>query len=178
MSRKGKSPIKLPEKVTFELKGQELQAQGPKGKTSVTLPGEFELKQEGPSLFLVPCSAQSEGAKHGLAWALTSNALMGCSEGFSKRLELIGVGFRADVKGDKLDLQLGFSHPTQLQIPAGLQVSVEKGTAIVIEGVDLKTVSQFAADTRALKKPEPYKGKGIRYSNEFVRRKAGKTSKK
>lgn len=178
MSRKGKSPLKLPEKVQYDLQGSLFTAQGAKGKTQVNLPGSFELKTVDGALFLHPLDPASEGAKHGLAWALVSNAIQGCSQGFSKKLELVGVGFRADVQGDQLDLQLGFSHPTKLKIPEGVTVRVEKGTAIFVEGSDLKAVSQFAADTRSLKKPEPYKGKGIRYSDEYVRRKAGKASKK
>lgn len=113
----------------------------------------------------------------GLYRALIKNALLGVTEGFQKKLTLIGVGFRAGVKGNALELQLGFSHPIALTIPEGLKVSVDKSTAITIEGIDKRLVGQFAADIRSVRPPEPYKGKGVRYENEYVRKKAGKSAK-
>lgn len=178
MSRKGNSPIKLPEKVTWQLSGNNFTAQGPKGKLEVQLPGDYKITESENVLTIEPTSKESQGAKHGLAWATVTNALVGSAQGFEKKLSLIGVGFRADVKGSNVDLQLGFSHPTQVTIPAGIEVKVEKGTSLVISGTDKQLVGQFAANIRSIRPPEPYKGKGVRYVDEYVRRKAGKASKK
>jgi large subunit ribosomal protein L6 len=114
---------------------------------------------------------------HGLHWSLINNAVIGVSTGFEKQLSLIGVGYRAAVKGNVLDLQLGFSHPTQIDIPENIQVAIEKSTLIKITGVDKQVVGQFAADVRSKRPPEPYKGKGVRYVDEYVRKKAGKSAK-
>mgnify|MGYP003682966813 CR=1 FL=1 len=178
MSRKGNSPITLPPKVTWEIKEKTLIAQGQKGKIESVLPGEYTLSQTDQTLSLAPLNKESEGAKYGLAWTVVTNTLVGCSTGFEKKLSLIGVGYRADVKGENVDLQLGFSHPTLLPIPAGIEVKVEKSTTVIISGTDKQKVGQFAANIRSIRPPEPYKGKGVRYVDEFVRRKAGKTSKK
>jgi large subunit ribosomal protein L6 len=128
---------------------------------------------------LVECDEklQPEKTTHGLYRATINNMIIGVSKGFEKKLTLIGVGYRAAIQGHKIDLQLGFSHPTQLQIPQGVQVEVEKSTAITVKGIDKQAVGQFAATIRAVRPPEPYKGKGIRYEEEFVRKKAGKAAK-
>lgn len=178
MSRKGKSPIKLPQGVTWSLNGRELVVKGPKGTLTQELPGEFQFEESEQYLFVKANDKDSIGAKHGLVRSLLQNMITGTSEGFKKKLELVGVGFRAAVASGHVDLQLGFSHPTKVQIPEGIQVEIEKSVLITISGIDKQVVGQFAADIRALKKPEPYKGKGIRYADEYVRRKAGKTSKK
>lgn len=178
MSRKGNSPIILPANVTWQINGRDFTAQGPKGKLEVQLPGDYKIEEKDKTLSISPISEESQGAKHGLAWSIVTNALVGSATGFEKKLSLIGVGFRADVKGGNVDLQLGFSHPTLVAIPTGIEVTVEKGTTLTISGTDKQLVGQFAANIRSIRPPEPYKGKGVRYVDEFVRRKAGKASKK
>lgn len=121
-----------------------------------------------------PDDSKESRAKHGLARALTNNMVVGCSTGFKRNLEIEGVGYRAEVKGKVLNLLLGFSHPVNMEIPEGLSVSVEANTKVSIEGVDKQSVGQFAADIRSLRPPEPYKGKGVRYDDEHIRRKVGK----
>lgn len=178
MSRKGKSPIAVTSSVKWEISENEVTVTGPRGTLKQTLPGTYELVSEEGRLFVKPASSEYEGAMHGLARALVNNMIEGVTTGFKKQLELVGVGYRAAVNGNTLDLQLGFSHPTKLTVPDGIKVEVERNVVIVVSGEDKQKVGQFAAEIRALKKPEPYKGKGIRYSDEHVRRKAGKTSKK
>jgi large subunit ribosomal protein L6 len=134
-------------------------------------------EKEGLLLVFVEDGYKEMSAFHGLYRSLLNNMVIGVSEGFKKELELIGVGFRAAVKGQALDLQLGFSHPLLMDIPPTLEVEVEKNTKIVVSGSDKRLVGQFAADIRAKRKPEPYKGKGVRYVGEYVRKKAGKTGK-
>jgi large subunit ribosomal protein L6 len=178
MSRFGKTPISLPKGVEVKVVGSEAHLKGPKGTLSCALPEGITLKIEGDILF-VELSDKVELAKpiYGLCRATIGNMVQGVSKGFEKRLSLIGVGYRAAVQGQKLDLQLGFSHPTQIAIPKSVQVTVDKSVLIVITGIDKQAVGQFAAAVRAKRPPEPYKGKGIRYENEFVRKKAGKAAK-
>ena len=178
MSRKGKSPITLPAGVEVTLKDNNVVVKSAKVTLKQELLGDYELEIEGGKLLVKALSDNDDTSRlHGLARALVSNMIVGASQGFTKKLELVGVGYRATVQGKKLDLQLGFSHPTQLDIPEGITVAVEKNTIITITGYDKQKVGQFAANVRALKKPEPYQGKGVRYSDEVVRRKAGKAGK-
>ena len=179
MSRLGKTPISLPKGVEIKaLKDEPLQIKGPKGATQLELPVGLFAKIEGGFLLLECDEAVSpEKAIHGLFRSLLKNAIIGVSDGFEVKLVLIGVGYRANVVGTKVDLSLGFSHPTTIDIPKNVQVVIDKGTAISIKGIDKREVGQFAAAIRAMKPPEPYKGKGIRYENEFVRKKEGKAAK-
>jgi large subunit ribosomal protein L6 len=179
MSRLGKTPISLPKGVEVKaLKDGILQIKGPKGTTQLELPDGLASKIEGEFILLERDEALApEKATHGLFRSLLKNAIIGVSDGFEVKLVLIGVGYRANIVGTKVDLSLGFSHPTALDIPKNIQVAIEKGTAISIKGIDKREVGQFAAAIRAMKPPEPYKGKGIRYENEFVRKKEGKAAK-
>ncbi len=178
MSRLGKTAIPLPKGVTVTtMKESALQLQGSKGSLPYQLPQGFVIRQEGSDLFLEKLDDSLSDAMHGLHRALLRNAITGVSQGFEVKLTLIGVGYRAAVQGSQLELQLGFSHPTSLPIPKSLQIFIEKGTQISVKGMDKKEVGQFAASIRAMKPPEPYKGKGIRYENEFVRKKEGKAAK-
>jgi large subunit ribosomal protein L6 len=175
MSRIGKQPIGIPDGVTVNVAGGEVQAKGPKGTLSCAVPEGIGAKvEDGKLIFDRPDDKKESRARHGLARALANNMVEGVSNGFSKRLEIEGVGYRAGVKGKVLNLLLGFSHPVDMDIPEGLKVSVVANTSLTIEGADKQSVGQFAADIRSLRPPEPYKGKGIRYDNEHIRRKVGK----
>ncbi len=179
MSRLGKMPISLPKQVEIKAtKENRLLIKGPKGSAELQLPLGLTLKIEDNMAGLERDETIcTEGADHGLYRSLLKNCIIGVSEGYEVKLTLIGVGYRANVQGDKLDLQVGFSHPTAIPIPKTLQVLVDKGTAISIKGINKQEVGQFAATVRAVKPPEPYKGKGIRYENEYVRKKEGKAAK-
>jgi large subunit ribosomal protein L6 len=175
MSRIGKQPIVIPDGVTVEVTNGEVQAKGPKGTLRCSVPVGISAKVEGGKLiFQRPDEKKESRARHGLARALANNLVVGVSTGFSKRLEIEGVGYRADVKGKVLNLLLGFSHPVTVEIPEGLKVAVEGNTKLHIEGADKQLVGQFASDVRSLRPPEPYKGKGVRYDDEHIRRKVGK----
>ena len=178
MSRLGKTPVPLPDKVEVKITDGKVHVTGPKGNLSIPVSKGISVKVEN-KLLLIEKDERIEMPKptHGLFRALINNMIIGVTQGFEKKLDLIGVGYRAAVQGHKLDLQLGFSHPTHLMIPQGLNVTVEKSVAITIQGIDKHLVGQFAASVRAMKPPEPYKGKGIRYKDEFVRKKAGKAAK-
>ena len=179
MSRLGKSPILVPKGVEIKTSVDgKVSIKGPKGQLELQLPNGLSLKHEKETLILQCDQSQvEEKAFYGLYWALLRNQILGVAEGFEKKLTMIGVGYRANVQGQKLDLQIGFSHPTWIEIPKGIQVTVDKGTAISIKGADKKQVGQFAAAVRGMKPPEPYKGKGIRYDEEYVRKKEGKAAK-
>lgn len=179
MSRVGKQPIQVPAKVTVKVDAaRNVSVEGPKGKLSYVLPQGINLKQEGDVITLERISEErTVRAFHGTAQRLISNMVIGVSQGFTKNLEIQGVGFRAAVKGSNLDLSLGYSHPLLHPIPAGLKVTVTDNTKIAVEGIDKQVVGQFAADVRAYYPPEPYKGKGVRYAGEYVRRKEGKSVK-
>lgn len=180
MSRIGKKQISLPEKVEINIQdGREVSVKGPKGQLHWTLPGGLAIEQEGTTLTVTRKSEEREvRAMHGTARSLVANMVEGVVSGFTKELEIIGVGFRASVKGKALDLSLGFSHPVLHPIPDGISVAVENNTNIKIEGIDKQLVGQFAADVRSYYPPEPYKGKGVRYKGEKVRRKQGKSVKR
>ncbi len=179
MSRIGKKQIDLPEKVEVKVGGEtELTVEGPKGKLEWSIPQGLSLEQEDGSVTVARASEERAiRAMHGTARSLIANMIEGVSNGFIKELEIQGVGFRAAVKGKDLDLSLGFSHPVLHPIPDGLTVTVEDNTKIKVEGIDKQLVGQFAADVRSYYPPEPYKGKGVRYKDEYVRRKQGKSVK-
>lgn len=176
MSRIGKMPIPIPKGAKVEIKEGLLYAEGPKGKMSQALfpecpvsieDGEVRVARQGDS---VP-----EKARHGLARALLANAILGVTEGFSKKLEIVGVGYRGEVKGREAHFQLGYSHPIVFPIPQGIEMEIDpKANKISISGVDRQKVGQVAAEIRSLRPPDPYKAKGIRYSDEIIRRKEGK----
>ncbi len=178
MSRLGNSPIPLPDKVEVKIADGMINVKGPKGTNAIPSQEGITVKVEGNRLTVIKDeNIEMPKTTHGLYRALINNLIIGVSKGFEVRLNLVGVGYRAALQGQKLDLQLGFSHPTQLTVPNGVNVAVDKSVTIIITGIDKHLVGQFAAAVRAMKPPEPYKGKGIRYENEFVRKKAGKAAK-
>lgn len=179
MSRIGKRPISIPNKVAVSIEGQSVTVKGPKGELSRTLPNEVEVVQEGETL-LVKRRDDSRAARqrHGLSRTLVSNMVEGVSQGFQRRLEITGVGYRAQVQGQNLTLNMGYSHPVQIEPPSGIQFAVENNTSVIVTGIDKEVVGNTAARIRAVRAPEPYKGKGIRYAGEVIKRKAGKSGKK
>lgn len=175
MSRIGKKTISIPKGVNVTLDGQTVSVKGPKGERSWTVAEEIEVKQEGEELSLIPrTDTQRARAMWGLSRTLVDNMVTGVTSGFEKSLELVGVGYRAAMKGQALSLQLGFSHEVDIDPPAGVTFAVPKQTEIKISGADKQAVGQIAAVIRKLRPPEPYKGKGVRYAGETVRRKEGK----
>lgn len=179
MSRIGKRPISLPDKVTVTVDGQKVAIKGPKGELSRELPREVSVEQE-EALIVVRRRNDSRVARqmHGLSRTLVANMVEGVSKGFQRRLEIIGVGYRAQVQGRSLVLNMGYSHPVQIDPPTGIEFAVENNTNVIVTGADKEIVGNISARIRAVRPPEPYKGKGIRYAGEAVRRKAGKTGKK
>jgi large subunit ribosomal protein L6 len=178
MSRKGRMPIELPKGIEVKITGNTVSVKGSKGTvTQALLPGIILNIEPTQVLVTVAEDTREMRRNHGLYRALIQNMILGASQGFEKRLEMVGVGYRAAVQGSLLDLQIGCSHPTKLAIPQGLAVKVEKNNIIIISGIDKQRVGQYAAEVRAMRKPEPYQGKGIRYVDEYVRRKAGKAAK-
>lgn len=176
MSRIGKQPIAIPPKVKVEVKGQRVHVEGPKGKLDLDLPDRTSAKVENGNVLV---SRRGDGAQskalHGLSRALLNNMVRGVSEGFVKKLEIQGVGFKAAVQGKNVNLSLGYSHPINYPIPDQIKVTVEENTKLTIEGPDRQVVGQVAAEIRGFYPPEPYKGKGVRYVGEHVQRKEGKT---
>ncbi len=179
MSRIGKVPIPVPSGVTVTLDKNEVVVKGPKGQLSLTIPPRVSLKQENGEV-LVSRHGDDKQAKayHGLVQRLVRNMVTGVTDGFKKELEIQGVGYRAAMDGKRLTLQLGFSHPVFFDPPSHVSIEVPKPTSVVISGADKQQVGQVAAVIRGFRPPEPYKGKGVRYLGENVRRKAGKTSGK
>ena len=178
MSRVGNKSIPLPAKVTIDNKDGNVSVSGPKGRLSYVLPDCITLSQEGTDLSVKRASDdRRHKALHGTSQRLISNMIIGVNEGFVRQLEIHGTGFRAVVKGNKLDLSLGYSHPLLHPSPADLTVTVTENTKIKVEGIDKQRVGQFAADVRSYYPPEPYKGKGVRYTGEVIRRKEGKKVK-
>ena len=176
MSRIGKQPITVPTKVKVSIVGQGVSVEGPKGKLKFDLPRRTSAKVDGTTLLIERKGEDSESkALHGLSRAIVNNMIKGVSEGFVKKLEIQGVGFKAAVQGKVVNLALGYSHPVNYTIPEQIKVTVEENTKLTIEGPDKQVVGQVAAEIRAFYPPEPYKGKGVRYSDEHVRRKEGKT---
>lgn len=179
MTRKGKVPIEVPNGVEVKIDQLMVTVKGPKGQLEQELlKGVIAKVEDNKILVSLEESAKEMKNFHGLFHALITNMVEGITKGFEKSLEMKGVGYRAAVKGNALDLQVGFSHPTLLNIPEGLQVKIEKNTKIIITGTNKQKVGQFAATIRSIRPPEPYQGKGIRYSGEYVRRKAGKSASK
>lgn len=179
MSRIGKRPIPVPEKVSVTIADQMVNVKGPKGELSRSLVPEVLIEQDNGTL-LVKCREESRIARqrHGLSRTLVANMVEGVSQGFQKRLEIQGVGYRAQMQGNNLVLSMGYSHPVTIEPPTGIQMAVENNTTVIVSGIDKEIVGNIAARIRAVRPPEPYKGKGIRYSGEFVRRKVGKAGKK
>ncbi|MFT5860122.1 MAG: large subunit ribosomal protein L6 [Flavobacteriaceae bacterium] len=181
MSRIGKSPVTFPSGVEVKLTNGVIIVKGPKGELTQEMDSCISMNVEGDTItFSRESDAPDHRAKHGLYRALTANMIVGVTEGYKKELEVIGVGFRAAASGQRLDLALGFSHPIVIELPSEIKVSTksDKGKApiITLESIDKQLVGQAAAKIRSLRKPEPYKGKGVRYLGEEVRRKAGKTA--
>jgi len=179
MSRIGKSPISVPTGVDVSLSERTITVKGPKGQLARDLPGEINVRQDGSMLVVErPDDERANRALHGLTRSLVNNMVIGVTAGFSRELEIIGVGYRAEGQGPRaLRLALGFSHPVIVNAPDGIEFEVPVPTRIVVRGIDKEKVGQVAADIRAIRKPEPYKGKGVRYAGEKVLRKAGKTGK-
>lgn len=177
MSRIGKMPISLPKGVDVKQSGGELQVKGPKGQLSMKIPGDIQVDvEEGEVRVTRPSDDREMRALHGLTRSLTANMVEGVTTGFSKTLQIVGVGYRAEKKGNGITLHLGFSHPIQYEAAKGVTLEVPNNTTVVVTGADKQKVGQAAAEIRSYRPPEPYKGKGVRYENEHVRRKAGKTA--
>jgi len=176
MSRIGKQPVAIPAKVKVEIKGQKVSVEGPKGKLDFDLPRRTGAKIENGNVLINRDGEDAEAkALHGLSRSLVNNMVKGVSEGFVKKLEIQGVGFKAAVQGKIVNLSLGYSHPLLYPIPDQVKVTVEENTKLTIEGPDKQVIGQVAAEIRAYYPPEPYKGKGVRYVGEKVERKEGKT---
>lgn len=179
MSRVGNSPIAIPSGVKVELNGLHLKVTGPKGTLELDLRPEVSLEQNDGQLVVTrPNEEQQTRAYHGMTRALVNNMVQGVTTGFTRTLEIQGVGWRCSLQGDSLNIQVGYSHPVVVQPPAGITYTVEGTNVINVSGIDRQAVGQAAAEIRAIRKPEPYKGKGIRYRNEQVRRKEGKAGGK
>jgi len=179
MSRIGKKPIPLPAGVKYKVEGNTVLVEGPKGKVSALVASGITLKTFDGHL-LVERSGDDKAAVHGLTRALVANAVQGVTKGWSKDLDIVGIGYRAELKGKgTVVFTLGYSHPIEFPLPAGIEVAVDpKQTHVTVTGVDRQKVGQVAADMRALRSPDPYKNKGVRYSNERLKKKAGKTGAK
>ncbi len=178
MSRLGKIAIPIPSSVEVKQSGNKLQVKGPKGELTAHLPTGLSIKMDKDAAFVMKDEgADLSNALYGLHRALFNNMVTGVSKGFEIKLSMVGVGYRAALEGHHLSLQIGRSHPTKLPIPKGITITIDKNGVISITGIDKHLVGQFAASVRAEKPPEPYKGKGIRYENEYVRKKAGKAAK-
>ena len=175
MSRVGKKPIAIPDGVTVTHRGDEIHVKGPNGSLSQRIPERILVEiGDGRVSFTRPDDRKENRALHGLARSLVANMVQGVSQPFAKQLEIQGVGYRADIEGKTLKLLLGFSHPVEIDVPEGLTVSIDRNVIMKIEGIDRQKVGQFAAEIRAVRPPEPYQGKGVRYVDEHVRRKVGK----
>lgn len=179
MSRIGRKPISLPPGVEIKIEDGVITVTGPKGVLSQSIPEDITIDQQAGELLVTrPSDAKKHRAFHGLTRALVANMVTGVTTGFEKKLEMVGVGYRAQMQGSKLVINIGFSHPVEVEPPAGIEFEVPAVTKITVKGIDKQLVGNTAADIRAIRKPEPYKGKGLRYENEVVRRKAGKTGAK
>lgn len=178
MSRIGNKPIALPEGVEATITGQRVEVKGPKGTLSWDVhPAITVAVEDGQVTVSRPNDNKENRALHGTTRALVQNLILGVSQGFKKDLKMIGVGYRAQLQGQTLVVNAGYSNPVEVTIPSGIEVTVNKNTDITISGIDKQVVGEFAANIRAIRKPEPYLGKGIRYVDEYVRRKEGKTAK-
>ena len=176
MSRIGKQPIVIPEAVEVDIDGHEVHVKGPRGEVSGSIPDRISIEQrDGEVVVERQSDSTRDRALHGLARSLVANMVEGVTEGYVKRLEIVGVGYRAEASGDRLSLALGFSHPIEYDIPEGIEVTTPQATQVEVSGADKQKVGQVAAEIRAFRPAEPYKGKGIKYEGEHIRRKAGKT---
>ena len=179
MSRIGRKPVPVPNGVTVTVNGPAITVKGPKGELSRKLHPDMQVKVENGTVTVNrPTDEDRHRALHGLTRSLIANMVEGVTQGYKKQLEIIGVGYKAEVKPFGLQLALGYSHPVEYRAPAGIKLTAPQPTAVVIEGADKEKVGQVAAEIRALRKPEPYKGKGVKYQGEQVRRKAGKAGGK
>ena len=180
MSRIGRLPIDIPAGVEVKIEeGNKVTVKGPKGTLEKCLPVEMTIKQEDNQVVVTrPNDLKKMKSLHGLTRSLIANMITGVSEGYEKKLEINGVGYRAAKSGKKLTLTLGYSHPVEMEDPEGIESIVEGTNKIIVKGIDKEKVGQFAAEIRTKRPPEPYKGKGIKYSDEYIRRKVGKTGKK
>jgi large subunit ribosomal protein L6 len=178
MSRIGRMPITVPSGVEVTISGRDIKVKGPKGELTHTIVEPITVAQsEGALLVERPDDERDSKARHGLTRTLVSNMVVGVTEGFSKTLEIVGTGYRVQAKGKDLEFALGFSHPGPVPAPDGISFAVESPTRFVVSGIDKQQVGEVAANIRKIRKPEPYKGKGVRYAGEVVRRKAGKAGK-
>jgi large subunit ribosomal protein L6 len=178
MSRIGRLPVVIPGGVDVTIEGREVTVQGPKGRLSLQLAPPIEISQSDGTLSVTRPNDEGEvRALHGLSRSLVANMVTGVTEGYSKILEIVGVGYRVQARGADLEFALGYSHPVKVSPPEGITFRVETPTRLVVEGIDKQQVGEVAANIRKLRKPDPYKGKGVRYSGEQIRRKAGKAGK-
>ena len=179
MSRIGRLPVEIPSGVDVKIDGTQVKVKGPKGEVEYTFSPEMSIAlEEGSIVVTRPADEKALRALHGTTRALLNNMILGVTEGFSKVLELVGVGYRANLEGQNLVLNVGYSHPVEFEPPDGIEFEVaDRNQKITVSGIDKQKVGQIAADIRKVRPPEPYKGKGIRYSGEYIRRKAGKAGK-
>jgi large subunit ribosomal protein L6 len=178
MSRIGRLPIDVPGTVTVTIEGQDVTVKGPKGELSLTVANPIEVKlEEGQVLVTRPDDERASRSLHGLTRTLIANQIVGVTEGYSKGLEVVGTGYRVQSKGNGVEFALGYSHSITVEPPAGISFEVEGNNKLTVKGIDKQAVGEVAANIRKLRKPEPYKGKGVRYAGEVVRRKAGKSGK-
>ena len=179
MSRIGKLPVTVPAGVTVTQQGNRISVKGPKGELSRTLPADITVTNDNGTITVTrPSDEPNHRALHGLTRALVNNMVEGVTKGFQKTLEIVGVGYKAETRPYGLQLALGFSHPVEYRAPAGIKLTATNPTTIVVDGADKEVVGQVAAEIRSFRKPEPYKGKGVKYQGEQVRRKAGKAGGK
>ncbi|WP_022883268.1 50S ribosomal protein L6 [Glaciibacter superstes] len=178
MSRIGRLPIEIPAGVTVTADGQLITVKGPKGELSLTVANPIEVKVEDAQVLVTrPDDERESRSLHGLTRTLIANQIIGVTQGYSKGLEIVGTGYRVAQKGSSIEFALGFSHPVQVDPPAGISLTVEGTNKLTVSGIDKQAVGEVAANIRKIRKPEPYKGKGVRYAGEIVRRKAGKAGK-
>ena len=178
MSRIGRMPVTIPSGVDVAINGREVTVTGPKGKLSLEVAEPIEVSQSGGVITVTrPNDEGNVRALHGLSRSLVANMVTGVTEGYRKTLEIVGVGYRVQARGSNLEFSLGFSHPVTVSPPEGITLRVESPTRLVVEGIDKQRVGEVAANIRKLRKPDPYKGKGLRYSGEHIRRKVGKAGK-
>jgi large subunit ribosomal protein L6 len=178
MSRIGRQPIPVPGGVEVKIDGRAISVKGPKGELSHTVAEPIEVKLEGGEIMVArPSDENTARALHGLTRALLSNMVLGVTQGYTKTLEIVGVGYRVQAKGSNLEFSLGYSHPIVVEPPDGITFKVERPTVFSVEGIDKQKVGEVAANIRKLRRPDPYKGKGVRYQGEQIRRKVGKAGK-